>query len=167
MENIEQYSHAYMVRNYHLDIEAPPKAIWPLLIEFERFNQTFERVEVLSGKRDEVGSLSLLVKQQGEWCMPPYLVKIIRLVPERQIVWKMLPQEGQSYVAFVDFSLTPEGSLTRFLCNVYTEALVPRMSDASLKALEAKMAADYEKLEGHVFPTLKRLAEGMQGGITA
>src|SRR5437764_11597832 len=99
MQHVEQYSQAYMIRNYQLDIEAPPRAIWPLLIEFERFNQTFERVDLLSGKRDEVGSVSLLVKQQGEWYMPPYLVKIIGLTPERQIVWKMFPQEGASFVA--------------------------------------------------------------------
>jgi hypothetical protein len=159
MQHVEQFSQAYMVRNFQMPIDAQPKAIWPLLVEFERFNQTFERVDVLAGKRDEVGCLSLLVKQQGEWYMAPYLVKTIRLVPERQIVWKMLPQEGASFVAFVDFLLVPEGARTNFVCNVYTEALLPRMSPETLGTVEQKMAADYEKLEGYVFPILKRLAE--------
>ena len=161
MQHSEQYSQAYMVHKDQFTIKAPPNVIWPLLIEFERFNQTFDRVEVIAGRRDEVGSVSLLVKQQGEWYMPPYLVKIIKIIPERQIVWKMFPVEGSSFMAFVEFSLVPEGAQTRFLCDVYTEAIVPRMADASLRELEAKMAADYEKLGNHIFPILKRLAESV------
>ena len=81
--------------------------------------------------------------------MPPYLVKIIRIVPERQIVWKTFPREGDSFFAFVHFSLTPQGAKTEFLVNVYTEALVPRTSTQALQALEKQMAGDYERLEAH------------------
>jgi hypothetical protein len=100
------------------------------------------------------------VKQQGEWFMPPYLVKIVHVEPERRVVWKMFPEHGDGFLAFVEFAISPVGSRTQFQYHVYTEALLPRMSSKELAAAEKKMADDYERLEKHIFPILKRVAEG-------
>ena len=159
MENVEQISLAYMIRNTRTRINAPAAAIWPFLLRFESFNQTFEKVEVLSGTLDTVGSVCLLTKQEGEWYMPPYLVKILLIEAEKQIVWKMLPHQGDSYTAFVDFSLAPDGEGAIFTSNVYTEAKIPRVGDAELREIERQMAENYDKLESYIFPILKNLAE--------
>jgi hypothetical protein len=156
----ENLSHAYLIRNTRTEINATPKKLWPYLLRFEEFNQTFEKVEVLSGAYDKVGSVSLLTKMQGEWFMPPYLVKIVRIVPEKQIVWTMFPQIGDGFFAFVDWQLVREGEQTVFVSNVYSEARMPRVADAAIPAIEEQMGAAYDKLEGYVFPILKRLAEG-------
>lgn len=157
----EQISYAYLVRNSGIEIEAPAERVWPYLLRYEEsFNRTFEKVEVLSGTPDEVGSISLLTKQQGEWYMPPYYAKIVHIKPGRQIVWKLFPLEGDSFFAFVDFALSEDGGVTTFTSNVYAEFRLPLTTDANRSATEAKMAQDYERLEDHIFPILKSLAEG-------
>ncbi len=72
---------------------------------------------------------------------------------------RCFPAKATASSRLLHFSLTPQGAKTEFLVNVYTEALVPRMSTQALQALEKQMAGDYERLEAHILPILKRLSE--------
>lgn len=160
MSHIEQISLAYLTRKFKLMIDAPPEAVWPHMLDFEKFNQTFERVEVLSGERNCVGTVSRLIKEEGEWYMPPYLVKIIELVPNEKIVWKMFPDQGDSFFGFVEFSLTEVEGKTEFYNGVYFEYLLPKMADDAIAEFEEKIQHDYAILEKKIFNKLKELSEG-------
>lgn len=159
MSNPEQISLAYLVRKFEMMIDAPRKAVWPYLLDFTSFNQTFEKVELLSGEENCVGAVSLLTKLQGKWFMPPYLVKVIRVIPEEQIVWKMFPREGEGFFGFVDFRIEDNEGKTKFIDQLYFEYKVPRMADAKVAEYEERLQKDYEALEKEIFRKLKSLAE--------
>ena len=129
------------------------------MLRFETYNQTFEKVELLSGKQDEVGSISLLTKKAGDMYMPPYLVKIIEVKPQKQIVWKMYPRTGDEFYCMVDFSLEPVGKATRFFLDVYSESQLPIMTEAQLETVKRDVHKMYDKLVDMMFRNLKELAE--------
>jgi hypothetical protein len=160
MHFIDQTSQFYIVRNHDVLLNATPEKIWPHVLRFESYNRTFEKVELLFGKQDAVGSISLLTKQAGEMYMPPYLVKVIDVKPNRQIVWKMYPRSGNEFYCMVDFSLEPVGKATRFYVDVYSENLVPIMSEKELEALKREVHGMYDKLIEIMFTNIKKLAEG-------
>jgi len=160
MNFIDQVSQVFIVRNHEVQIEAAPRAIWPHLLKFENFNKTFEKVEVLSGKENTVGAISLLTKEKGELYMPPYLVKIVEMKPEKQIVWKMYPRTGDEFYCFVDFRLEGAKTGTKFIVAVYSESQVPLMSDAALAEYKAGVHKMYDSVMDIMLPNLKNLSEG-------
>ena len=159
MHYLDQTNQIFIVRNHDVLINAPPDKIWPQVLRFETYNRTFEKVELLSGKQDAVGSISLLTKKAGDMYMPPYLVKIIEVKPQKQIVWKMYPRSGNEFYCMVDFSLEPVGKATRFFVDIYSESHVPIMSDAQLEAVKSDVHKMYDKLIEMMFKNIKELAE--------
>lgn len=159
MHYIDQTNQIYIVRNHDVLINATPEKIWPHLLRFETYNRTFEKVELLSGEQDAVGSISLLTKKAGDMYMPPYLVKIIEVKPQKQIVWKMYPRTGNEFYCMVDFSLEPVGKATRFFVDVYSESQVPIMSKGQLETMKSDVHKMYDKLFEMMFKNIKELTE--------
>ena len=159
MHHIDQTNQLFIVRNHDVLINTTPEKLWPHVLRFETYNRTFEKVELLSGMQDTVGSISLLTKKVGDMYMPPYLVKVIEVKPQRQIVWKMYPRTGNEFYCMVDFSLEPVGKATRFFVDVYSESQVPIMSEAQLERLKSDIHKMYDKLMEMMFKNIKDLAE--------
>jgi hypothetical protein len=160
MNQFDQYCQIQTFKTSRLLLEAPRATVWPLLLDFSSFNDTFERIEVLSGTPNTVGAISRLTKRQGEWWMPPYLVKIVHIDPGKQIVWKMFPEEGEVFSAFVDFSLDEVGEQTSFVIRLYKDNRVTVRSVERLAAEKERIHQASERLEREVmFPNLKRLVE--------
>lgn len=160
MNQFDQYTQIQTFKTSRLLLDAPRAQVWPYLLDFSSFNDTFERIEVLSGEPNIVGTISRLTKRQGEWWTPPYLVKIVHIDPGSQIVWKMYPEEGEAFSAFVDFSLDEVGDQTAFVIRLYKDNRVTVRSAEQLAAEKDRIWQASAKLEREVmFPNLKRLVE--------
>lgn len=141
-------------------LDAPREKVWPFILNFSSFNNTFEKIEVIEGQADTVGAVSRLTKRKGEWWMEPYLVKIIHLDQGRQIVWKMFPEKGDDFNHFVDFSLRDEGAKTVFTIRRYNEERIHAKTPEDIEqARKAIVAAADERTQNVMFPNLKRLVE--------
>lgn len=144
-----------------LTLNAPMAKVWPFIVDFSSFNNTFEKIEVIEGKANTVGAVSRLTKQQGKWFMAPYLVKIVHLEPGRQIVWKMYPEKGDDFNSFVDFSLSESGGKTKFTIRLYKDHRVHAKTPEDIEEVKRAIVAASDTLEQTMmFPNLKRLAEG-------
>ena len=92
--------------------------------------------------------------------MDPYLVKIIHIEPEKQIVWHVFPMEGDTFSVFADFSLQPVDGATRFIHRSYSQMRSPKMSGAQLLITQQHIKEANERLENEIlFPKLKKFAE--------
>ena len=160
VNELDQYRQVHIFKTSEVLIEAPTDIVWPYLLEFSSFNDTFERVELLSGVQNTVGAISRLTKRKGEWWIPPFLVKIIHLNPGRQIVWKVFPEEGEAFSRYSDFNLRAVDQGTLFNIRAYEEhRFAPRSSEEEAKAIEAMRQASDRLHREVLFPNLKRLAE--------
>lgn len=160
MNQLDQYRQVQIFNCGEVAIDAPARAVWPYLLDFRTFNDTFEKIELLEGEEHAVGSITRLTKSQGQWYVPPYLVKIIHLEPGKRIVWKLFPEQGEEYVAFVEFSLREEGGKTIFAIRNCKDQRVSVRSPQELAAYvrEANEATARRHREVN-FPNIKRLCE--------
>jgi hypothetical protein len=143
------------------EIDAPTDVVWPYLLDFGSFNDTFEKIEVLSGSPDTVGAISRLTKRQGPWFLPPYLAKIVHIEPGRQVVWKIYPEGGDDFSAFVDFGLreTASGTTIFSIRNYKENRLTIRSPEAQAEWIRTSIETA-RKLHFEVsIPNLRRLAE--------
>ena len=160
MNQFDQYRQIQTFKTSELLVEAPSEIVWPFLLDFASINDTFERVELLSGVQNTVGAISRLTKRKGKWWMPPYLVKIIHLDPSKQIVWKMFPEEGEEFSRFVDFSLSKIERKTLFTIRLYMEQrLTVRSSEEETTAAQLMIETSGRLHREVLLPNLKRLAE--------
>ncbi len=162
MSSNDQVTEHYFVSETGTVINAPAKRIWPFLLDFKTFNTTIESVELLSGEENQVGAVSKIVKQEGEWYAAPYLIKIAHIQAEKQIVWHVFPLQGDAYSLFAEFSLeeVDEGGGTRFIHRVYSHMRSPKMSADELSTAQQSIKESGERMEREiVFPNLKKLAE--------
>lgn len=147
-------------KSSELALNAPRAKVWPFILNFSSFNDTFEKIEVIEGEPNTVGAVSRLTKRKGKWWVEPYLVKIIHLDPGRQIVWKMFPESGDDFNNFVDFSLREERARTVFSIRLYKEQRIHAETPEDIeRAKKAIVAASDELEQNMMFPNLKRLVE--------
>jgi hypothetical protein len=147
-------------KSSEVTLNAPPEKVWPFILDFSSFNDTFEKVEVIEGQANTVGAVSRLTKRKGEWWMEPYVVKIIHLEPGRKIVWKMFSEKDDEFNNFVEFSLHGEGGQTRFTIRLYKEHRIHAKTSQDIEDARKAIIAASDKLEQTImFPNLKRLTE--------
>lgn len=145
-------------KSSELQLDAPMARVWPFILDFSTFNDTFEKIEVIEGQANTVGAVSRLTKREGEWWMEPYLVKIVHLEPGRQVVWKMYSEKDDEFSNFVDFSLREEGARTIFMIRLYKEQYIHARTAGDVEDAKKAICAASEKLEKSLmFPNLKRL----------
>ena len=160
MNSNDQVTEHYFVEESGMTLNAPAKCIWPVLLDFKRFNTTIESVELLSGEENQLGAVSKIVKKEGEWYADPYLIKIAHIQSEKQIVWHAFPMQGEAYSIFAEYSLEPQGERTHFIHRVYSHMRSPKMSSAELSKTRKLMKEGSERLEKEiVFPNLRKLLE--------
>lgn len=147
-------------KSSELRLEAPIAKVWPFIVDFSSFNDTFERIDVIEGQANTVGAVSRLTKRQGEWWMEPYLVKIVHLEPGRQVVWKMYSEHNDDFNNFVDFSVREDGTGTVFAIRLYKEQFVYALTPQDVEDAKKAIFAASERIERTMmFPNLKRLVE--------
>lgn len=160
MNQLDQYSQVQTYKLSQAVIKAPAARIWPHLLDFSSFNDTFEKIEVLVGEPNAVGTISRLTKKQGPFWIPPYLVKIVHIEVNRTVVWKMYPEQGDDATAFVDFSLTEVEGGTLFAIRNYKENRVSIRSLSQQIAYSSQTNEAAGKLHYEVsIPNLKKLVE--------
>ena len=166
MNSNDQVTEHYFVEESGMTLNAPAKCIWPVLLDFKRFNTTIESVELLSGEENQLGAVSKIVKKEGEWYADPYLIKIAHIELEKQIVWHAFPMQGDAYSLFAEYSLQPQGEMTRFIHRVYSHMRSPKMSSDALSRTQTILRTGSNRLEKEiVFPNLKQLVEKDVGEI--
>lgn len=160
MNQLDQYSQVQTHKLSQVVLAAPRERVWPYILDYSSFNDTFEKIELLAGEPNKVGAISRLTKRQGKWFLPPYLVKIIHIEDGHQIVWKMYPEQGDDSSSFVDFSLTDVADGTLFAIRLYKENRISIRGPEQIAAFSAELNASAGRLHHEVsFPNLKRLVE--------
>lgn len=161
MNSIDDRTQIEVYKSSEVTLNAPREKVWPFILNFSSFNDTFEKIEVIEGQPNTVGAVSRLTKRKGKWWMEPYLVKVIHLDPGRQIVWRMFPERGDDFNNFVDFSLREQGAKTLFSIRLYKEQRIHARTPEDIeKTKKAIIAASDELEQNMMFPNLKRLVEG-------
>lgn len=144
-----------------LALNAPRAKVWPFILDFSKFNDTFEKIEVIEGQANTVGAVSRLTKRKGQWWMEPYLIKIIYIEPGHKVVWKMYSEKDDEFNNFVEFGLREESAKTIFTIRLYKEHYIHAKSAQDIEDAKNAIIAASNKLEQTMmFPSLKRLTEG-------
>jgi hypothetical protein len=120
-----------LVLRSEITIDRPAKEVWPHFLNMDVWmtDNTFQDID---GKRGEEGQLRLVTpKEAGPYAS--YYIKTVRARPFEQYVLKVIPQQGDDYLGFADFSFTERRGRTHLIYDIYVELHVAPMSDEQFR----------------------------------
>ena len=151
--------HVYLLWNGELNIEAPPGAVWPHVLNYPEW-QAFSIAQHVEGERHQEGEVVLLKKIEAGFDFPPYYARTIKVDPERRIIWKTYGHESSEmeFFGIVEFVLKETSRGTRFNYNILYE-FVMEGSKEEVEEFRQQQFASSQAVFDSIFPKLKALAE--------
>jgi hypothetical protein len=140
-------------------LDAPVAQAWPHVLNYPSW-QNYSNVEHVSGTPGGVGEVVLLHKEEAGFEFPPYYARTLKLVPERQVIWKTYPEkpaEGNDFFGIVDFKLEDAEGKTRFSYHTIYEFVIPFESESELSDFADQQKANFGALFDSILPKLQEL----------
>ncbi|WP_226019053.1 hypothetical protein [Novosphingobium sp. FKTRR1] len=117
---------------YHAEslTHCSPAHAWQVMKNFQDWEPSFvgATVKHVSGVRGGEGEVMLIHKDVADEEGKPldeFVTVTARLEPGRRIVWYAFPKHGLTFRNFVDFSLVPTRSGTKFVINYFAQEVLP------------------------------------------
>jgi hypothetical protein len=148
----------YLVWRGETLLDAPVEEAWPHVVDYPAW-QSYSIVQHVSGKPGREGEVMLLKKEEEGFAFPPYLARTIKLEPQRRIIWKTFPEQGNDYFGIVEFDVREIDGKTRFNYSLLYEFMMPERTEAELEEFYKQQYAATEALFAAVIPKLKKLTE--------
>lgn len=146
----------YLVWDGATLLNAPVRIAWPYVVNYASW-QSYSIVQNVSGRVGSEGEVVLLKKEEEGFAFPPYLARTIKLEPEKRIIWKTYPEQGNDYFGIVDFRVQEISGKTRFSYSLLYEFMIPERSDEDLEKFRTQQYAATEALFAAVLPKLHNL----------
>ena len=143
-----------LVLHHEIIIDRPVRDVWPELFNYNTWNPQHigAKVERVAGQPGNEGEIILESKKSGDGYLPPIVIETVKVVPFKQLVWKMYKPQETPEITFVDFSLDEVGNTTRFVYNSYGEILEERFEGLP-------DPGEYHKILLGIFGALKKFVE--------
>jgi hypothetical protein len=151
----------YMIWSDEMMFNSSTKKTWQHLINPPSWQNfpVYKTVAGSAGKEDEV---ILMRKEEEGFEFPSYFARVLKIEPERRIVWKTYPEKitpQENFFGIVDFKIYDESGKTRFCYDFLYEFLVPHENEEELVAFRDQQYENFKTLFSIIFPKLKALAE--------
>jgi hypothetical protein len=146
-----------LVLRSEITINRPAKDVWPHFLDMDVWmtDNTFQDIE---GKRGEEGQLRLVTpKESGPYAS--YYIKTVRARPFEQYVLKVIPQLGDDYLGFADFSFTEQHGKTHLIYDIYVELHLANMSEEQFREFSRQQYERGRLLVNRNNQNLKSLVE--------
>jgi uncharacterized protein YndB with AHSA1/START domain len=151
----------YMIWSDEIMINASVKNTWKHVTNPPSW-QNFPVYKTVSGSTGNEDEVILMRKEEEGFEFPSYFARVLKIEPERRIVWKTYPEKitpQENFFGIVDFKIHDEGGKTRFCYDFIYEFLVPHENDEQLIAFRDQQYENFKTLFSIIFHKLKALAE--------
>lgn len=145
-----------LVMREEIMVDALPEAVWPYILN-RKYWMAFE-LETLSGNPAEEGELVLVSQQANKNVPTQYLLKTVKIVPQKQIVSKVFPLKGDDFIGFSDVTLFRFGGRSKMIFSFYMEIKIDKSSTNPVDDLENIRTDSQLKIKQSV-ERIKRLVE--------
>jgi hypothetical protein len=134
-----------LILRSEITINRPAKEVWPHFLNMDVW-MTDNRFQTIEGQCGEEGEVRL-VRPKEATLYSAYFIKTVRATPFAQYVLKVIPEKGNDYFGYADFSFTEADGKTHLIYDIYVELKVAEMSDAEYRRFSQEQ---YENGRGAV-----------------
>jgi hypothetical protein len=119
-----------------ITIGCPVTVVWPRFLELQTWmiGLQFKHIEGEHGEEGEVRR----VTPDGESQYRAYFIRTVRVKRHEQYVLNVVPQQGEDYWGFADFSFTETEGSTRLVYDIYLQLKVSGKNSEELSELCAE-----------------------------
>lgn len=137
-------------------INSSPQNIWSSILRRESWMDF--SLDYISGNSNEEGELIRVTQKNPESIPRQYFVKTVKVVPPSQIVNKVFPIDGNSFLGFTDTSLTVYGAKTKLTYDFYMHITMSQGSGYTAQEIESMNEDSRVKIRAAI-QTIKELSE--------
>jgi len=153
----------YVVLDGSITLNRTAKEVWPYVLNYTLW-QDFSHAEHISGEEGGEGEVVLLKKEEkGLEEFPPYYGRTLKIVPEKQFVWKTYPRklddDTMDFSGIVDFRLKEVDGKTIFSYYFYYEFIAKGLSEQEIVSARDSYIESFHTVFSSIFPKLKNAVE--------